>query len=490
MRPCRGEAVAERERQPNRLLRAARAGLSQSALAEQINAEIYRSTGRVAAVTSKSVSDWERGWYSWPSADVRSALRRILGAATDAELGFFRQRVRRTESRPRDVISLRDSTAGRESVQVGAIEALQVPAGRSFAGVEVVAHHCTAENAGTEWLVVEPGGDLVESLRRLDRRSIVVAVDRERNYYISDGRRFAGRVDRRTGPQPLPSANLIDDLTVGIIWAVTNTDTALLADDAQLEASQARLAHYEERHTSEATLSEVPNLNTVSGRWLGSRFCARHVTRHLDRLTGTPLFWSREQRGEDAASWLIWTHKFEYLRSTSRWFVGMRRGFCVPESEIAASPRYERVILLLAMALIEAFGIRVEVSAQPDLSDIEGFVLGDDVIVADWLRASGLWYVGVGAPPSRKAMYREIAAHLAAEAVSTQSTPAARLEAIADYLNVPWQWFRRRCEELALAGVDDIAHPRSRLLSTRGLNTAVRYVAYIDSLEGDDLARR
>jgi transcriptional regulator with XRE-family HTH domain len=485
-----GEVVASRDRQPNELLRKARGPLSQATLADRVNAEIYRATGRVAVITSKSISDWERGWYRWPTADVRAALCRILGVATPAELGFFKQRARRAENPLRDVISLRDSLDSRELVPIGAIEALNVPAGRSFAGVEVVAHHCAAEKAGDEWLIVDPGTDLVESLRRADRRSLVVAVDRDRKYYVSDGRRFAGRADRRTGPQPVPSANVIDDLTVGIIWAITNTDIALLADDAQLDRYQARLAHYEERSGSEAMLSEVPSLNAVSSRWLGSRFCARHITRHLELLTGAPLFWTREQRGEEAASWLIWSHKYEYLRRTSRWFVGMRRGFCVPESEVAASPRYERVLLLLAMALMEAFGIRVEVSSESELGCIEGFVVADEAIVADWLRASGLWYVDVGAPPSRQSSYRDIAGHLAAESVTDRATPVGRLEAIAEYLNVPWGWFRMRCEELAAAGVDDIAHPRSRLLSTRGLNTAIRYVAYINDLEGADLARR
>ncbi|MEV0291146.1 hypothetical protein AB0H36_44045 [Kribbella sp. NPDC050820] len=338
--------------------------------------------------------------------------------------------------------------------------------------------------------MVDPGSDLLESLRRPDQRSMVLAVDHEDNYYISDGRRFAGRVDRRIGPQPLPAANLIDDLTIGIIWAVVNTDTALLADDAQLEVSQQRLAHYEQRLTSEAPLHEVPALNKVSRRWLGSRFCAGHVTRHLDLLHGSSLFWIREQRGEEAASWLIAAHKYEYLRHISRALPGARRGFCIPESEVAASPRYERVVLLLTMALVEAFGITVQVSAEPDHADVESFVLADDAIVADWLGSSGLWYVDVGAPPPRMSIYREIDNHLSAKPMAPQTTSAGRLEAIADYLDVPWPWFRNRCEQLAASGVDDIAHPRSRLLSTRGLSAAVRFVAYVDTLEGADLARR
>ena len=69
-----------------------------------------------------------------------------------------------------------------------------------------------------------------------------------------------------------------------------------------------------------------------------------------------------------------------------------------------------------------------------------------------------------------------------------QPMSAMRLAAMASCLNVPWQWFRRQCEELAVAGIDDIVHPGSRLLSTRGLNTAVRCVAYLDALEGADRA--
>jgi hypothetical protein len=151
-------------------------------------------------------------------------------------------------------------------------------------------------------------------------------------------------------------------------------------------------------------------------------------------------------------AWLIWTHKFEYLQRTVRRFVIMRRGFCIPESEVSASPTYERVMLLLAMSLMEAFGITVELTTEPS--------------------------------------YGEIDEHLGAESVIAQPTSAGRLQALAEYLNVPWGWFHARCRELAAAGVDGIAHPRSRLLSTKGLDTAIRYVAYINNLKGVHLARR
>ena len=493
-------AVTSRVRQPNELLRKARGEISQATLADLINSEIYRTTGRVAAITSKSISDWERGWYSWPAADVRSALCNALGVSEPIELGFQKRRRtspdRSISPAAREVRPLLEVVgSGQKAAEAGAVEALSVPGGRSFVGVELAAHHCVAEGTGRGWVVVEPPEDSVRSLSRPDRRSLLVAADPhgdEPRYYVSDGRRFAGRAVRSTGPQLVPTAHLLDDLTVGIIWAIANTDLALLGDDAQLDRYQGRLAHYEGRPASAATLSEVPDLNAVSRQWLGSRFCSRHIMRHWERLTAAPLFWTREQRGEDAVSWLIWSHKFEYLRRTSR-RGGTRRGFCIPAHEVLSSPQYERVLLLLAMALMEAFAIRVELSAEPQLGEIEGFVLADDVIVANWLRAPGLWYVDAGAPPSRWSTYREITGHLAAESVATQSTAAGRLEALAGYLNISWGWFRKRCQELALLGVDGFAHPRSRLLSTSGLNTAIRYVAYLDRLEttqGETLARR
>jgi hypothetical protein len=283
---------------------------------------------------------------------------------------------------------------------------------------------------------------------------------------------------------------VLDDLTVGIIWAAMNTDVALLADDAQLTNSQARLARYEGRRTSEVPLTEAPTLNAVAAQWLGSRFCARHIARNLDRLSGQPFFWTRESRGEEATAWLLWRHKFEYLRRTSRRFPDARRGFYISEADVAESPTYERVLLLLAAALMEAFGITLQLSAEPEHAQVEGFVLGDEAIVANWLGGPELWSVDASAPPSRRSVFRDVVGQVSAASLIAQVSSKRRLQMLAAYLKVPWAWFQRRCEELAVAGVDDLARPRNRLLSTSGLNTAIRYVAYIDDLEGAELACR
>jgi hypothetical protein len=473
------------DRQPNKALRAARGEMTQGALADQVNAEIHRATGEITVITAKSISDWERGWYTWPSADVRAALCRILGASDPAELGFYKRRALRGSP---GTIVLPDLIESRGVIPAETSRVVELPAGRSFSGAELVLHHCVAEESERGWLI-EPADTLSASLRRTDRWNAIVTSDADGNYYVADGRRFAPRRGRGTNRQPVASAHVIDDLTTGIIWAVVNTDSALLADDAQLEVSQMRLAHYVEQPASEASVSEVPDLTPVAGQWLGSTFCSRHISRHLGRLSEAPFFWTREQRGEEASNWLLWIHKLEYLRYTSKRFTGIRRAFCVPEHEIESSPRYERVLLLLTMALMEAFGITAEISTDPALGEVGGFVLADGAIEANWLGGDGIWCVDARPRPERQSTYRDIASRLDAESVIACERSAGRLEAMADYLGISWPWFRQRCEELAAAGIDGIAQPRSRHLSTRGLDTAIRYIAHINTIEGACLAR-
>jgi hypothetical protein len=161
-------------------------------------------------------------------------------------------------------------------------------------------------------------------------------------------------------------------------------------------------------------------------------------------------------------------------------FLPGRRSQLAERAELARTPRYERVLLLLAMALMEAHGIEVQIAAEPELAEIEGFVLADDLIVANWLRGPGLWYVDTEAPSSRWSMYHDISRETADKSIIAHPTPAGRLHAMAAYLDIPWTWFANRSAELAATGIDGLAHPRSRLLSTEGLMTALRYVANLN----------
>jgi tetratricopeptide (TPR) repeat protein len=86
--------------EPNQLLRVAREAtasptspgfaLSRSELAELVNSALHRRTGRTAAIDGHYVAKLERGVIRWPGEHYRRALREVLGAAADSELGFHR----------------------------------------------------------------------------------------------------------------------------------------------------------------------------------------------------------------------------------------------------------------------------------------------------------------------------------------------------------------------------------------------------------------
>lgn len=90
--------------EPNDLLRRAREStessrtpgepLTRAELAEQVNAWIYDNTTprRIAELDGNYIGKLERGTIRWPQEDYRAGLRAVLGARTDAELGFRRPR--------------------------------------------------------------------------------------------------------------------------------------------------------------------------------------------------------------------------------------------------------------------------------------------------------------------------------------------------------------------------------------------------------------
>ncbi|GAA2692236.1 hypothetical protein [Nonomuraea recticatena] len=65
---------------------------SRQDLADLVNAWIYTHHQRVTCLTANYLGKLERGLVRWPQADYREALRAILGAETDADLGFRRAR--------------------------------------------------------------------------------------------------------------------------------------------------------------------------------------------------------------------------------------------------------------------------------------------------------------------------------------------------------------------------------------------------------------
>src|SRR6185312_15633687 len=124
--------------------------------------------------------------------------------------------------------------------------------------------------------------------------------------------------------------------------------------------------------------------------------CARHILRHTDALTDVPTFWTREQRGEEASTWLLFAHKYAYLQQLPSGEPGrgpaLTRGLCVPPSTVIDSSRSERILLLLAIALMESFNIAVNVTTEPEYAPVPGFVFDGSrrAIVANWVGTDGV----------------------------------------------------------------------------------------------------
>jgi hypothetical protein len=375
------------------------------------------------------------------------------------------------------------------SGRLGETWALTVSSGRFFGGSKIDAVACAAVDEG-RILAAVPAG-LVDDpfLWRATRGLLICVVDGPaggRSYGL-DTRPARGLLTKAaTGARLMvPRAYALDDLTVGLIWVVANLDDSLLGDDALLARHRDRLTGYESFTRSSASRDDAHGLNPVSRMWLGSDFCARHILRHAEHLGDVPMFWTREQHGEEASSWLLFAHKYDYLRRVAARFgstAGLTRAFCIPTDAVSGAPRFERIVLLLAAALMESFGVRVEVCRDPEYAGVEGFVLDQQrrAIVANWVGADGIWYVDVTERRPALRGYADIGGHARAHSVTAAPTASGRLRAFAGYLDLDWDWLIRRCAELGDAGVAGVAEPRSRLLSPAGVDRACRYLGGLD----------
>lgn len=62
--------------------------MSRSELAEAVNRFLWKFTGRRYQLDAHTIARYERGDVRWPGAQYRSGLRNVLGADSDADLGF------------------------------------------------------------------------------------------------------------------------------------------------------------------------------------------------------------------------------------------------------------------------------------------------------------------------------------------------------------------------------------------------------------------
>src|SRR5262245_4539565 len=64
--------------------------MSRAELADAVNEHLWHTTKkRYTSLDARAIGRYERGEIQWPTAVYRTALRAVLGASTDADLGFY-----------------------------------------------------------------------------------------------------------------------------------------------------------------------------------------------------------------------------------------------------------------------------------------------------------------------------------------------------------------------------------------------------------------
>ncbi|WP_049564958.1 hypothetical protein [Streptomyces sp. SBT349] len=455
---------------------------------------------RLAHVTvgRKTFDRWFCGnWYGRPWKDTGRVLEALLGFPLNE---LF--------SPAPDVMSAKMAPHDRGGVQASLAISRRWPTSRLFLsaaddvadswewlGREVL----DGTTAAVQFLPVSRNGEgvtlrteHVTSLRgflRPARRGLLVGVDEghddDLRLFVIDSanaRRALSAPTAGDGTLALPAAYVLDDLTYGILWSLVQLDDGLLADDQTLDAEQQVLDTYLSLPRSAVSQLSQPTLTSVGARWLGSAFCARHIHRRLDRAAEPPVFWTRERTGEEAALWLFFGHKIAYLKSLADRYAHaarpLSRVFCIPENEVQGASPYERILLFLAISLMEMLGIHVRVTTQPEYTSMDGFALvpGQSAVVANWVRTDALWQVDTTTSSPDLRTYRDAFTDASNRSVMAGPEPETRLRLLADYLRLDWPWLIPRCRDLGDCGVAGIIRPRSRLISVDALDAVLRFL--------------
>ncbi|TDB73224.1 XRE family transcriptional regulator [Micromonospora sp. KC723] len=389
---------------------------------------------------------------------------------------------------PRRLLQLGALTPGRQLLpdrDHSLYRTVSAPTGQHFPGAAIDVELYPAVDDGRV-LATITNADSEQRWRRSVQRRLILGhvdtLDRAVVFALDSRRAYRHLVEAgRDARLLIPRAYQLDAITAGVLWAVTNLDLSLLLDDARLDAAQAAASPYRDMARSTGSGDIAEDLDSVSRLWMGSAFCADHIRRHYDVLSDVPVYWTREQRGEEASTWLLFRHKLRYLRDTAERFRSasqpMTRMFCLPTRAVAASSMSERILLLLAVALMESLGIHTAVTDDPEYATLPGLVMDKQrVIIATWIRADDVWHVDVSDHRNTIAAYRDALGHVQAHSVTADDTPGGRLQTLAEYLNLDWRWLQGRCADLGQYGFVGLAEPRSRLLSLDGVDQACRFI--------------
>jgi len=426
------------------------------------------SLGRLVHVSGDLLAKLEKA-QRWPAHDVAARCDAILQAG-----GALMQMLPAVDTeRARQGMAHADNAmqfAHPALVGADGRHTISLPEGPLFAATSIDA-----------WLV--PEARPVGSSMRVQQPTYGCVRPGDLFVVNGHGAFYATEARRRRQPDgylTIPQAYVVDDFSVALLWATRALDDALHEDDQPLAEG---LDHLRRLKPGRSSANAVSDKLTDTGQgWLGSYACASFIDAHLHAVGGPPSFWTREQRGQEAATWLLFSHKFNYLRTLRNRFGGatttsMVRVFCIPDP--ALGPRSERVLLLLAAALMESMGVAVHVCGEPDYTDVEGFVLSPTggVIVANWLRAGRVWHGDVVDSGAQVTRYREAIGFGVTRSLIAADTAAGRLRNLAEYTDVDWRWLTVRAAQIASAGVEGFVRPRSRLLGSAGIQAACEFLA-------------
>jgi hypothetical protein len=363
---------------------------------------------------------------------------------------------------------------------------VRLPDGDSFAGATVPMTLGPAGRAFDDHVVVDLQRDEAQRIVKAAQPSriyVTSAHDRPGDFYLLGARAAVRQLRATRRSLRFPEAYLLDDVTLSILWGAATFDQPLLDDDALLARRQANPMYRGSAVAPEVADGLVADLSPVSRMWMGSEYCARYIVGNFKTLSAAPRFWTREQRGQEACTWLFFGHKFVYLlkaheRSGAGTRSTMSRSFCIPEETTHSSPVWERVLLFLSIALMESLGIEVHVCIEPKLSTVDGIVVapGSQAVIANWVRASSAWVTDVTKDKSLLASYQDKIDFSVRASVNAGDDPRQRLQSLSAYLGLGWHQIGRRCCELAAYSPRGIYEPRSRLLSFAGLERALGFV--------------
>jgi len=77
--------------------------------------------------------------------------------------------------------------------------------------------------------------------------------------------------------------------------------------------------------------------------------------------------------------------------------------------------------------------------------------------------------------------FTDVAGDVAAHSLIYGTSPTARLQALAHYLELEWAWLTRRCAELSRHGSTRLVRTRSHLVSPAGLDAACNFVGSLST---------